>query len=101
MAERFGSSVASEHMLLEASRQHRSGEGGEQIKIQLLADMKKKKSLNKPQITKKKNPVRRKESNKSVEDGCLELFSLMHARFLLSALPPPPPAAFPLPNAVC
>jgi len=42
MAERFGSSVASEHMLLEASRQHRSGEGGEQIKIQLLADMKKK-----------------------------------------------------------
>lgn len=77
------------------------GGWGKEIKIQLLADMKKK--LSKPQITKKKkkNPVRKKESNKSVEDGCLELFSLMHARFLLSSLPQPPPAAFPLPNAVC
>lgn len=64
-----------------------------EIKIQLLAD-RKKKNL-KPQITKKKNPVRKKESNKSVEDGCLELFSLMHARFLLSSLPPRP---LPLPS---
>lgn len=71
------------------------------MKIQLLADRKKKILNHKLQKKKRKKPlVRKKESNKSVEDGCLELLSLMHARFLLSPLPPPL-AAFPLPNAVC
>lgn len=82
--------MASEPALLEASGQHRRL--GKEIKIQLLADMKKK---IKPQITKKKkNPVRKQVSNKSVEAGCLELFSLMHARFLLSPRPLPLPSPY-------
>lgn len=81
--------MASEPALLEASRQH--WRLGKEIKIQLLADMKKK--LN-HKLQKKKNPVRKQVSNKSVEAGCLELFSLMHARFLLSPRPLPLPSPY-------